>query len=67
MLSNSIYEWFLDKVGIHLVLDEGVPLTETIKRNPHFCKDGRFIKAWYAKPMRKFLSVRMTEIVLKPK
>ena len=45
---------FLDKVGIHLVLDEGVPLTETIKRNPHFCKDGRFIKAWYAKPMRKF-------------
>lgn len=55
---------FLDKVGIHLVLDEGVPLTETIKRNPHFCKDGRFIKAWYAKPMRKFFICKNDRICL---
>ena len=33
---------FFSKVGLHLSLDEGVPLTESMKNNPHFCKSGFF-------------------------
>ena len=33
---------FLDKVGIHLNLTYGVPLTESIKNDPFFCDNGRF-------------------------
>lgn len=36
-------EGFADKVGIHLNLTEGMPLTEGIKQNPLLCgPDGRF-------------------------
>lgn len=48
---------FKDKVGLHLVLDEGCPLTEKIKNNPHICKDGQFIPGWYTSIKRRlFLS-----------
>ena len=33
---------FVDKVGIHVVLTEGVPLTEGIKGDPFFCEGGVF-------------------------
>lgn len=33
---------FKDKVGIHIVLTEGVPLTEDIKNDPFFCENGVF-------------------------
>lgn len=33
---------FLDKVGIHINLTYGIPLTEKIKRDPFFCNDGKF-------------------------
>lgn len=33
---------FLDSIGVHLVLTEGEPLTERIKNDPFFCRDGRF-------------------------
>jgi len=31
-----------DKIGLHLNLIEGEPLTEAIKGIPYFCKDGKF-------------------------
>lgn len=45
---------FKDKVGLHLVLNDGCPLTERIKSNHHFCKDGQFIQGWYVSIKRKF-------------
>ncbi len=33
---------FSDKVGVHLNVTEGTPLTENIKSDPFFCKDGKF-------------------------
>ena len=33
---------FLDSIGVHLVLTEGEPLTERIKKDPFFCRDERF-------------------------
>ena len=33
---------FLDKVGIHIVLTEGAPLTGGIKNDPFFCENGVF-------------------------
>ena len=38
----AVERGFLDKVGIHIVLTEGVPLTESIKNDPFFCEDGVF-------------------------
>lgn len=37
---------FIDKIGIHLNLTEGEPLTEDIKACPRFVTDGRFNKAY---------------------
>ena len=33
---------FEDKVGIHINLTEGVPLTDKIKEDPFFCENGKF-------------------------
>lgn len=33
---------FLDKVGIHINLTEGAPLTEEISHDPFFCESGKF-------------------------
>ena len=33
---------FSDKIGIHLVLTEGTPLTEEIKNDGFFCENGKF-------------------------
>lgn len=42
-VNEAIKEGFFDKVGIHLNLTEGMPLTEGIRQNPLFCgADGRF-------------------------
>jgi len=39
---------FLDKVGVHLNLTEGRPLTEGIKKNPLFCdENGEFSASFY--------------------
>ena len=56
MLANGAYfdeavalareKGFIDRIGIHLNLTEGVPLTEEIKRQPRFVKDGRFYKGY---------------------
>lgn len=35
---------FKDKVGLHLTLDEGFPLTEAMRKNQNFCKDNQFVK-----------------------
>ncbi len=37
---------FIDQIGIHLNLTEGVPLTEDIKSCPRFVTDGRFNKKY---------------------
>ena len=37
---------FIDKIGIHLNLTEGVPLTDDIKSCPRFVKNGRFHKEY---------------------
>lgn len=37
---------FIDKIGIHLNLTEGEPLTEDIKSCPRFVTDGRFNKEY---------------------
>ena len=45
---------FIDKIGIHLNLTEGEPLTEDIKTCPRFVTDGRFNKQYNrAKPLDK--------------
>jgi len=50
-------EGFKNKVGLHLTLDEGAPLSERIKGNPKMCRDGQFIKGWFAGMKNKvFLS-----------
>lgn len=56
---------FEDKVGLHLNLDEGSPLTDRIKANSHFCKNGVFIKGWYTKPLYKFYLSRNDRECLK--
>lgn len=33
---------FEDKVGIHINLTEGIPLTDKIKEDPFFCENGKF-------------------------
>ena len=33
---------FMDKIGIHINLTEGVPLTESIKSDAFFCENGEF-------------------------
>ena len=39
---------FVDKVGVHLNITEGMPLTESIRRNPLICADdGSFNAAFY--------------------
>ena len=39
----AVKEGFADKIGVHLNLTEGMPLTEGIKQNPLFCgPDGRY-------------------------
>lgn len=35
---------FFDKVGLHLNLDEGAPLSREMKLNKHLCKEGMFIE-----------------------
>ena len=37
---------FVDQIGIHLNLTEGVPLTDEIKRCPRFVTEGRFNKKY---------------------
>ena len=45
---------FIDKIGIHLNLTEGEPLTEDIKECPRFVTDGRFNKQYdRTKPLNK--------------
>lgn len=39
-------EGFFDKIGVHLNITEGVPLTEDIKCCPRFVTDGRFNKRY---------------------
>ena len=36
---------FFDKVGLHLTLDDGEPLTQSMRSNSHFCQNGKFIKS----------------------
>lgn len=39
---------FFDKVGLHINLTEGVPLTKSIRQNPYFCdENGVFNQAFY--------------------
>lgn len=39
---------FVEKVGIHLNITEGTPLSDSIKLNPYFCdEDGNFNAAFY--------------------
>lgn len=33
---------FADRIGIHINLTEGTPLTEKIQKDPFFCMDGKF-------------------------
>lgn len=50
----AVRNGFLENVGLHIVLDEGIPMTDGIRNNPHFCKNGIFIKGWFSNPLRKF-------------
>lgn len=50
----AMEQGFIDKIGIHLNLTEGVPLTEDIKKLPDFVTDGRFKKQYKrSKPLSK--------------
>lgn len=44
---------FADKVGLHINLTEGKPLTEGIKLNEDFCSDGVFTAAFYKSTMKR--------------
>ena len=48
-------EGFFDKVGLHINLDDGEPLTNEMKANHHFCKDGRFIDRIFLKPKYRYI------------
>ena len=55
---------FKGKVGLHLNLDEGVPLSAKIKNNPHFCKDGLFISGCFRSTVRKFFLSQYDRVCL---
>lgn len=41
---SSIRNTYIENcIGIHFNLTEGIPITEEIKANPRFCKEGKFI------------------------
>lgn len=44
---------FFDKVGLHLNLDEGLPLSEKMRENKHFCRDGIFIDGIFNNSSKK--------------
>ena len=45
---------FMDKVGIHLNITEGKPLTDSIKKLPDFCdKDGTFNAVFYQSKLKR--------------
>lgn len=44
---------FFDKVGLHLNLDEGQPLTQEMTRNNHFCYEEVFIEGTFNKSTKK--------------
>lgn len=56
MMANGAYfdgalrlskeQGFIDKIGIHLNLTEGIPLTKGIRRSDKFVKNGRFHKGY---------------------
>ena len=50
----SKQEGFFDKVGLHLNLDDGEPLTDEIKANSHFCEDGYFRDRIFLNPKYRF-------------
>lgn len=54
-VSLSKEKGFASKVGLHLNLSEGLPLTEEIKRFPMFCNsDGKFNKRFHHILYKKF-------------
>lgn len=50
----SKQEGFFDKVGLHLNLDDGEPLTDEMKANSHFCEDGYFRDRIFLNPKYRF-------------
>ena len=38
----ALQNGFADRIGIHINLTEGAPLTEQIRNNPFFCANGKF-------------------------
>lgn len=48
-------EGFFDRVGLHINLDDGEPLTDEMKKNHHFCKNGRFIDRVFLNPKYRFV------------
>lgn len=44
---------FFDKVGLHLNLDEGKPLSEEMSGNKHFCRDGILIDGIFNNSSKK--------------
>lgn len=45
---------FADKVGLHLNLTEGVPLTEAIKKEPLFCNEHGIFRGSWSQSLRPF-------------
>lgn len=51
----AVEHGYIDKVGIHLNLTEGVPLTNPIKNLPNFCDgSGRFNKKFHLSTLKRF-------------
>jgi len=46
---------FFDKVGLHLNLDEGMPLSEEMRKNPHFCIDGNYRERVFLAPKYRYV------------
>ena len=38
----ALQNGFADRIGIHINLTEGIPLTEQIRNDPFFCTDGKY-------------------------
>ncbi len=57
-------EGFADRVGLHLNITEGVPLTKPILSDPLLCEDGRFHASFYRKLLYRLYLKRNSRAII---
>ena len=56
---------FFDKVGLHINLDDGEPLTEEMRKNNCFCNNGKYRERVFMNPKYRYLLNRSDKNCLK--